>query len=203
MKSIGKSIVLIMLILILLFGGLLWFQYLGLMPVKSFMSPVFKLFNLEPQNSVTQTSSTPVTADLMEDRINSQRESLNLLEEELNQRDEQITQKEQELEHLASVIQEKEKSLEEREKTFNQIAKQYDDKNVNIEQIAVYLNSMSPKDAVARLENMDDQLVIDILRKVDEMAVASGSTSMSSVWLMTMNPERAAQISRKMVNKPQ
>ena len=69
MKSVGKTIVLIMLILILIFGSLLWFQYLGLMPVKSFMNPVFKLFHLEPQTSVTQTSSSPVTGDLYEDRL--------------------------------------------------------------------------------------------------------------------------------------
>ncbi len=203
MKSFGKTIVLILLILITIFGGLLWFEYLGLMPVKSFMNPVFKLFGLEPQSSVTQTSSKPVTSDLYEDRINSQRESLSILEQELNDRNEKITQKEKELEQLAGIIQEKEKSLEEREKTFNQIAKQFEDKDVNVEQIAVYLNSMSPKDAVAMLENMDDQVVIDILRKVDKMASESGTTSMSSVWLMNMKPERAAEISRKMINKPE
>ncbi|MCI5607951.1 MAG: flagellar protein FlbB [Spirochaetia bacterium] len=203
MKSVGKTIVLIMLILILIFGSLLWFQYLGLMPVKSFMNPVFKLFHLEPQTSVTQTSSSPVTGDLYEDRLNAQRESLSILEEELNLRNEQISKKEKELEQLAGIISEKEKSLEEREKTFNQIAKQYDDKEVNIEQIAIYLNSMPPNDAVALLENMDDQQIIDILRKVDKMAADSGAVSMSSVWLMNMKSERAAEISRKMINKPE
>ena len=212
MKSVGKTIVLIMLILILIFGSLLWFQYLGLMPVKSFMNPVFKLFHLEPQTSVTQTSSSPVTGDLYEDRLNAQRESLSILEEELNLRNEQISKKENinieeevlyEIEQLAGIISEKEKSLEEREKTFNQIAKQYDDKEVNIEQIAIYLNSMPPNDAVALLENMDDQQIIDILRKVDKMAADSGAVSMSSVWLMNMKSERAAEISRKMINKPE
>lgn len=192
-----------MLILIMIFGALLWFQYLGLMPVKSFLSPVFSLFGLEPQNSVTADSSNPVTGDLYEDRLNAVRDSLNLFEEELNMRDGNVTQKEKELEQLSAVISDKEKTLEEREKTFNQIVKQFDDKEVNIEQIAVYLNSMAPKDAVPMLENMEDQLVIDILRKVDQMAEAQGRVSMSSVWLMNMKPERAAQISRKMVNKPE
>ena len=62
---------------------------------------------------------------------------------------------------------------------------------------------MPPNDAVALLENMDDQQIIDILRKVDKMAADSGAVSMSSVWLMNMKSERAAEISRKMINKPE
>ena len=49
---------------------------------------------------------------------------------------------------------------------------------------------------------MDDQTVIDVLRKVEEIAKRSGSSSMGSYWLSLMPPDRAAEIQRKMLSKP-
>ena len=50
---------------------------------------------------------------------------------------------------------------------------------------------------------MDDQTVIDVLRKVEEIAAANGSSSMGSYWLSLMKSERAALIQRKMISKPE
>jgi flagellar protein FlbB len=49
---------------------------------------------------------------------------------------------------------------------------------------------------------MDDQDVIDALRKTEEIAQAEGTTSIVSYWLSLMPPERAAEIQRKMVSRP-
>ena len=49
---------------------------------------------------------------------------------------------------------------------------------------------------------MDDQDVIDVLRRADEDATALGQTSLVAYWLSLMPPERAAEIQRKMANKP-
>jgi len=62
---------------------------------------------------------------------------------------------------------------------------------------------MPPKTAVEQLLKMDDQDIIDIFRKTDDIAEASRTTSMTSVWLMYMEAERAAVIQRKMANKPE
>ena len=62
---------------------------------------------------------------------------------------------------------------------------------------------MPPKTAVEQLMKMDDQDIIDIFRKTDDLAEAARTTSMTSVWLMYMNSERAATIQRKMANKPE
>ena len=105
-------------------------------------------------------------------------------------------------EQIASELSNREKSQEEREKTFNQTLKQYDDKNVNIEQIAANLNGMRPEAAVNILVAMDDQTVIDVLRKVEEIAARNGTSSMGSYWLSLMPAERAAEIQRKMLSKP-
>ena len=61
---------------------------------------------------------------------------------------------------------------------------------------------MPPKNAVAILVAMDDQDVIDVLRKADEVAAASGQASTVAYWLSLMPGERAAEIQRKMANKP-
>ncbi|WP_318677032.1 hypothetical protein [Treponema sp.] len=70
-KNFGKTIVLLILIIILAFGGLLWFDFLGLIHVKKMFSPVYKLFGMQPQTSVTSTSTKPLFADLDQDRLTS------------------------------------------------------------------------------------------------------------------------------------
>ena len=62
---------------------------------------------------------------------------------------------------------------------------------------------MTPKAAVNILLAMDDQMVIDVLRKVEEMAAQNGTASMVSYWLSLMPADRAAAIQRKMVVKPE
>lgn len=203
MKSFGKTIVLIMLIIIMALGGLLWFNYLGFIRMNTIFSPIYKLLGKDPQTSVTATSSNPITADLDQDRINKQIEALDIRREEYDRREEDIIKKEQLNDQIAAELASREKSQEEREKTFNQMVKQYDDKNVNIEQIASNLNGMPPKAAVEILLAFDDQIVIDVLRKVEEIATRTGTASMGSYWLSLMPAERAAEIQRKMLSKPE
>lgn len=202
-QSFGKSFLLIIVILILIVGGLLWFDYLGVVHVKSVFSPVYKLLKKEPQTSQTVTQSDLVIPNLDEERLLKQREALLILQEELDKREADIALTEQQNLQVSAELAEREKNQEEREKTFNQTVKKYDDKNINIEQIANNLNGMRPENAVAILEAMDDQTVIDVLRKVEEIAADNGSSSMGSYWLSLMNSERAAQIQRKMINKPE
>ncbi|MGP1458676.1 MAG: periplasmic-type flagellar collar protein FlbB [Treponema sp.] len=203
MKSFGKSIVLLMLIIIMAIGGLLWFDYLGVIHVKTAFAPVYKLLGKDPQTSKTSTSSAPITGDLDQDRLDKQRESLNLYKEELDKREEDVAQREKLNEQIASELTVREKSQEDREKTFNNTVKLYDDKNVNIGQIAANLNGMRPEAAVGILVAMDDQTVIDVLRKVEEIAKEKGSSSLGSYWLSLMPADRAAEIQRKMLSKPE
>lgn len=203
MKSLGKTIVLLMLIIIMVLGGLLWFDYLGVMHVRTVFAPLYKALGKTPQTSVTATSTAPIVADLDQDRINKQLESIEIQKQELDRREEDIAVKEKLNEQIANELSNREKSQEDREKTFNQTVKQYDDKNVNIEQIASNLNGMPPQASVNILLAMDDQTVIDVLRKVEELAARNGTSSMGSYWLSLMPAERAAEIQRKMLSKPE
>ena len=202
-KNFGKSFVLILIILILVAGGLLWFDYLGIVHVKSVFSPVYKLLGKQPQTSVTSTQSEPLTANLDQDRLNKQLEAIDIRMEELDKRETDLEESEKQNAQIAAELAEREKNQEEREKTFNLTVKKYDDKEVNIEQIANNLNGMRPEAAVGILVAMDDQIVIDVLRKVEEMAAENGTMSMVSYWLSLMPSDRAAEIQRKMLSKPE
>lgn len=202
-KNLGKSFVLLIVIIVLVLGGLLWFDFLGIINVKSVFTPVYKLMGKEPQSKITSTQSHPLVADLDEDRLNKQKEAINLQIEELEKREADIVTSEEKNAEIAAELQEREKNQEERENSFNLEKKKYDDKNKNIEQIAKNLNGMRPEAAVNILVAMNDQDAIDVLRKVEEMAAESGRSSMGSYWLSLMPPDRAAQIQRKMLSKPE
>lgn len=203
MKAVGKSVVLIMLIIVMLLASLLWFDYLGVVRVKTVFAPVYKLLGKEPQASSTITSTAMILGDIDQERLDKQREALDLYAEELKKREEDVSQKEKVNEQLANELSNKEKSQEEREKTFTLLQKQYEDKNVNIEQIAANLNGMTPTAAVNILLAMDDQTAIDVLRKVEEIAKRTNTSSMGSYWISLMPPDRAATIQRKMISKPE
>ena len=202
-RGVGKSIALLFLILAIILGGLLWFDYLGIIKAKSFFAPVYKLFGLQPQTSVSATSSKPLQANLEDDRLAKRLEALEIRSQELDKRESDIARSENANEAIARELEDRQKSQEEREKTFNNEVKKYDDRSTNIEQISTYLQNMPPKTAVEQLLGMDDQDIIDIFRKTDAQALASNTASMTSVWLMNMPSERAAVIQRKMAGKPE
>ena len=197
-RGVGKSIALLFLILAIILGGLLWFDYLGIIKAKSIFAPVYKLFGLQPQTSVSATSSKPLQANLEDDRLAKRLEALEIRSQELDKRESDIAN-----EAIARELEDRQKSQEDREKTFNNEVKKYDDRSTNIEQISTYLQNMPPKTAVEQLLGMDDQYIIDIFRKTDAQALASNTASMTSVWLMNMPSERAAVIQRKMASKPE
>ncbi|MGN0729078.1 periplasmic-type flagellar collar protein FlbB [Treponema sp.] len=200
-KVLGKSILLIILIVVMVLFGLLWFDYLGIIQTKRTFAPLFKLMGLAPQTSVS-ASKELVEADLDNDRFAKRLEALDIRSQELAKREAEVAERENANAQIAQELEDKEKSQSEREKTFNNLVKKYDDRSVNIEQIVANLNGMPPKSAVEILVEMDDQDVIDVLRRADEIAAASGEASTVAYWLSLMPSERAAEISRKMANKP-
>ncbi len=200
--TIGKTVVLLVLIVILIFLALFWFDYLGVIQAKKFFSPVYRLFGLQPQTSVTATSETVVEADLDADRLAKRLESLDLRKQELDKRESDIHTKEAEFEQIAQELEERKASQEEREKTFEAIQKQYEDKDKAFADIANNLYSMPPKNAVEILLKMDDQDVINVIRKEKELSGELRRVSMAATWLQFMPPERAAVIERKTTTKP-
>ncbi|MDR3311865.1 MAG: flagellar protein FlbB [Spirochaetaceae bacterium] len=200
--TILQSLLLLFLIALLSLGGIVWFDYLGVINVKPYLAPIYRLMGLAPQTGVPSPAGGPFISDLDDDRFAKRLEALTVRTSELDKREADLTQAVSQNEQFAKELEERQNSLAEREKTFKNIQEMYDNRNVNIESIVQNLSGMTPQNAVAILLASDDQNVIDILRKTEEMARTGNTSSMVAYWLSLMPPERAAQIQRKMLEKP-
>ena len=199
-RVLGRAIVLLLLIIALGLGGLVWFDYLGILDLKSTMSPVYRLFGVQSRTKALIPANSP---SLLEDeRMAKRMDSLVVRSEDLDKREADLGKKDAEVLQKVQELEDRSKSLDDREKSFNEKVKQYDNRRVNIDQNARYLVGMPPKSAVAILIGMDDQLMIDTLRAVEEQAKAAGTDSIVSYWLSLMPADRSSTIQRKMAAKP-
>jgi flagellar protein FlbB len=107
-----------------------------------------------------------------------------------------------EIEQMAQALEERQRAQEERENSFNAIQEQADILDRNIETNARLLTGMDPARAVGIMAAMDDQDVINVFRKTEEIAQAEGTQSIVSYWLSLMEPQRAAELQRKMAGRP-
>jgi flagellar protein FlbB len=103
---------------------------------------------------------------------------------------------------MAQELEERQKALDERENSFNALLSDAEIKDRTVERNAINLTNMPPERAVGILAAMDDQDVIDVFRKTDELAEAGGGASIVPYWMSLMDPQRAAELSRKMVSRP-
>ena len=202
-RKVAKTILLILLIIILILGGMVWFDFLGVTQTKTQFAPLYRLFGLEPQTKSSVATVQDIgSVNLDNDRLAKRLEALNIRSEELDKREEDIFKKEQENVQILAELDNLRASQEERERTFTDMTSKFDDREENIAQNARNLNAMPPKNAVQILVAMDDQDIIDVLRKAEQIAAEEGTSSLVAYWLSLMPADRVAQIQRKMTNKP-
>ncbi|UTC68458.1 flagellar protein FlbB [Treponema sp. OMZ 789] len=199
--TIGRIIVLLILIILLIFGGLLWFDYLGLISSRSLFSPVYSLFGLKTAEGIAPLDADDM-ANLENDRYEKRLLALEVRSQELDKREEDVQSKENEHKQIAEELDDRRAAIEEKEKNYNLLVVERDAREANIVQIAKYINGMVPEKAVDNLLSMDDQDVIDVLRAVERLAAEEGKNSSVAYWFSLMPPARAAEIQRKMANKP-
>ena len=208
---LGRIIVLIFLILILLGAGILWFDYLNVIDAKNVIGPVLNFLRDKPLVGrfvpPGEGRTQPFFGD--EEFINLDAERWAVLMEAYGLRVMEVEKQEQdiqgrwgEIEQIAQELEERQKALDERENSFNALLSDAEIKDRNVERNAINLTSMPPQRAVGILEAMDDQDIIDVLRKTDQLAEESGNASIVPYWLSLMDSQRAAEISRKMVARP-
>jgi flagellar protein FlbB len=191
---------LLLLVLVLLVGGLLWFDYLNLIDARTILEPYLgPLFEIAGMRSRTVLEEPEDPNLLDKERLKAQHDSLSLRAEELDLMSDAIANKEAELNQMLEELTEREKALEEREKSFNERIKAYENRRVNLEQKVNYFVGMPPDKAVAMfLEYDNDMDIIDIFRTADEMAAREGQSSLVPYWLSLMPPDRGAELTRKM-----
>ena len=196
----GRIILLLFLIIILAGGGILWFDYLNVIDAKTFLAPLYGLIGLEGRKQPELPAGG--TLNLNDERYAILLEAMELRNMELDRKDIDIKNRLGEIEQMAQELEERQKGLEEQEKSFNALVLEADTRSRNVEQISINLTGMPPQRAVGILVEMDDQNIIDVLRKTEEIAAAEGTTSIVPYWLSLMPPERAAELNRKMAARP-
>jgi len=199
----GKSIVLLLLIIILAVGGIIWFDFLNVIDAKSVLAPVYKYIPFAAGEGRTQPKlAHGEDLNLDAERLAVRLEAMELRSMEMDTRQRDIDARYGEIQQMAQELEERQKALDEREKSLRAQVLDAENKERNVEQNARYLTGMKPEDAVRILSALDDQDVIDVFRKTEELAQAAGSVSMVSVWLSRLDPARAAELQRKMAGKP-
>lgn len=199
-RVLGRALLLVLLILVLAAGGLVWFDFLGLVDAKTLLGPAYRAIGIPARRQAAVSVDSPLL--LEEERFGKRLESLQIRAEELDKRGEDIDKRDSELGQKVEELSERSRSLDDREKSFNEKVKQYDNRKVNVEQNARYLAGMPPAKAVEILKSLDDQTVIDVLRATEEQAAAAGENSIVAYWLSLMPADRSADIQRKMTVKP-
>ncbi|MCL1993696.1 MAG: flagellar protein FlbB [Spirochaetes bacterium] len=200
---IGKIIALFFLILVLAFGGILWFDFLNVIDARTVLAPIYRRLPL-PENvaPVQPVVGADEFLDLNAERLAIRLEALDLLSMEMDTRSWDLDIRQNQIELMAMELEDRQRLLDERENSLR--LREMDAENIerNVEQQSRFLNAMPPAATVGILNAMDEQLAVDILRMSEAIAVAEGAMSMVSVWLSLMEPQRAADLQRLMAGRP-
>ena len=195
-----RIFVLTLLVVLLLAGGTVWFDYLGIIDATRLLSPVLRLVGIEAAEEVPEPEDAAL---LSRARLEKRETAVAQLADELDQRRDELDALEQELEARRQELDAREQELAEQENSLNQRVQQFENRRAMLVQNVQTLTSMRPEDAVDILAGYDDQLLIDTLRVTEELAQEAGELSLVPVWLAELPPDRAATIQRKMTIKPQ
>jgi flagellar protein FlbB len=190
-----RIFILFLLLVVLSLGGLIWFDYLGLIDAKTIISPVYRLLGFEKRSSVASADDPNL---LDKERLAKTRDAIALQKQDLATRDAALALKEKQLAQLGQDLNDKEAALTAREKAFNEQVKAFDNRRVNLAQNATYLTNMPPANSVAILTKMGDQDVIDLFRIVEQQAQKAGTDSVVPLWISMLPADRAATLQRKM-----
>lgn len=112
----------------------------------------------------------------------------------IEEKEKELLAKETELQQKLTMVEEMKSSLEKQQRMF----KDYDEK---ITKVANYIGSLPPDDAAKILENMNDDMIVDVLLKMDRIAEREGRLSISSFLLSKLPPDRAARITEKIMRR--
>jgi flagellar protein FlbB len=206
---IGRILVLLLLVLVLAAGGIVWFDYLNVIDAKTVLAPVYRFIPFIDGQGRRQPRTTPEEfLNLDAERLAVRLEALELRNLEMDTRQRDIDSRFGQIEQMAQELEERQKALDERENSLRAQAVDAENKDRNIEENARILNGMRPERAVGIMSAMDDQDVIDVLRKTEEIARAEGTASIVPFWFQLMaeteeGAARAADLQRKMAGRPQ
>jgi len=202
----GRVMVLLLLVLVLAAGGIIWFDYLNVIDAKTVLAPLYRFIGREGRSQPRAAPEEFLNLDA--ERLAVRLEAIELRNGELEATQRELDARRGEIEQMAQELEERQKALDDREDSLKAQVADAENKGRNIEANARILTNMEPRRAVGIISAMDDQDVIDVLRKTEELAQAAGTASIVPFWfqIMAETPEgaaRAAELQRKMAGRPQ
>jgi len=167
------------------------------------LAPVYSLIPFIPGEGRTQprTSSDEVL-NLDNERLTIRLEALDLYKMEMDAQKGELDIRYAEIVRMAQELEARQETLDSREDSLRMQGIDADNKDRSVEQNARYLSGMPPQNAVNIIARLDDQDAIDVIRKTEEIARAEGTMSIVAFWFSLMEPERAAELQRKMAGRP-
>lgn len=190
-----RAFFLLFLIFILFFFVLFFIDFLGMYNTKRYF-PEFVRTKFLGETSLVFDHNSNIILD--EARLVKEREAIDIKNQQIEKLKEDLKLKEDSLNKLEFELKQKQKDLDLKQKIIDDIINKYNDEEANILQTAVYLMNMPPEDAVKRLENLNPELAISYMRKIEELSKKEGRLSIVPYWLSLMDSKKAAVLIRKM-----
>ena len=191
---------LLMLVIILVTGGAVWFDYLGLIDVTRFLAPALRWVGLQPREDEVEAENPLL---LESSRLGKREEALLLLQDELDRWEAELESREAGLQQLEQQLEERRAEIDDLENSLTERLRQVENERAARVKLSGYLTSQAPEDAVAQMVEYPDDLLIDVLLITDELAEEQGGFSYVPVWLSLFPRERAATIAEKIALRPE
>ncbi|WKC75110.1 periplasmic-type flagellar collar protein FlbB [Borreliella yangtzensis] len=190
-----RAFFLLVLIVILFLFVLFSIDFLGMYNTKRYF-PEFVRTRFLGETSLVFDHNSNIILD--ETRLVKEREAIDIKNQQIEKLKEDLKLKEDSLNKLEFELKQKQKDLDLKQKVIDDIINKYNDEEANILQTAVYLMNMPPEDAVKRLEDLNPELAISYMRKIEELSKKEDRISIVPYWLSLMDAKKAAILIRKM-----
>lgn len=197
LRAVIKIAMLVLVVFVLFIGAAVWFWYLGFWDGISLPQPIARLFDRDIPDAVNADDQFL----LERERLAKQEQAVTRLQEDLDRRERGIAFQEEQLQTQEQELLAYETQIEEREKGLISEQNRYENEKAVLSENIEQLNAMRPEDAVAILEEYDDQLLVDTFQVAREISDEQGGVSLVSLWLSLLPPERASAVQRKTVIK--
>lgn len=179
----------------LLAGGAMWFDNLGVFEYffgTGIRQAVFPALGRLPVVGeffmVARNKADEIDRQEIDKRITAMKEERESLKKYGNELKEKSGNLEDEYKKLTSW----DSDLHNRETKIEENRRKADSYEENIERLASYYINMKPEDAVKIMTELDDNLLVDVLK-----AITRKDPDIATLVLTKMDPARAGQISRK------
>jgi flagellar motility protein MotE (MotC chaperone) len=146
---------------------------------------------------LTQISKIPIFKNMISaKKVDNSQDQLKNLENELSQKEKKLNEREASLNDKQKQLDDLQMQLNKKESDLNNLKLQLDAKKTSMKDLATYYDNMDPQNAAGILNKIsDDNIVITILSNMNKDS--------ASKILSFMNADRAAQITKILVNNAQ